>query len=317
VLTNTPLLSVAALSRTHCIAVGDTNGYPDRGVMLTTSDGGVSWLEEVRTDTISTLKQIQFTDSLHGWILYWFDAGAGLLTTRDGGNSWEKRQVPAVFGYLSFLDSLSGFAVTGGYANLYKTTDGGRSWVYRTFIDPANQPIPKSLSFADTLNGWLFSLTSQLGDLSETIYRTHDGGLSWQQESVGLTARIFSAQMLDTLHGWAACSGGVVLGYHPTATSVKDRAPNALATSFQLYQNYPNPFNSSTSIEYQLAHEGEVTLTVSDLLGRTITVLVNKRQQAGFYRTSWEATTVGSGVYFYTLTIRGGRREAKRLMLLK
>ena len=213
-----------SLSPTRNITVADSLAYPERGVMLSTIDGGLTWKKEVRTDTISSFKQIQFIDSSHGWILYWFDGGSGLLTTSDGGSSWEKRATPETFSHFCFVDSLSGFGIAD-YPKLYRTTDGGRSWVYLTFIDPANQPIPIALAFPDTLNGWFFSISFYQGDLAEAIYRTRDGGVTWEQESIGLARKILAGQMLDTLHGWAACSGGIVLGYKPTMTSVKE--PNA------------------------------------------------------------------------------------------
>ncbi len=315
---NRPLWGVATPSPTHCIAVGDTLSLPHVGVILSTTDGGASWKETRTADTVQGLVQVQFTDSLHGWIVRNYLGQGGILKTVDGGRTWTFYMTPQDFYRVSFLDSLNGFGVGAVTANLYRTTDGGRTWLFRSQIDTYNDPEAWALSFVDTTNGWFFSIIFYQGDLSEAIYRTRDGGRSWQQESVGLTRYINGAQMLDTLHGWAVCDGGVVLGYRPTPTSVKDPNGNALATSFQLYQNYPNPFNSSTVIEYQLAREGEVTLTISDLLGRTIATLVHKHQAAGFYRSSWEATGgVGSGMYFYTLTIQGGRRETKRLILLK
>ncbi|MCX7876078.1 MAG: family 10 glycosylhydrolase [Melioribacteraceae bacterium] len=77
----------------------------------------------------------------------------------------------------------------------------------------------------------------------------------------------------------------------------------SLPTEFLLYQNYPNPFNPETIIRYQLPKECNVRLSVYDLLGRELAVLINEKQTQGFYNYSLSITKYGfsSGVYFYKL----------------
>ena len=58
----------------------------------------------------------------------------------------------------------------------------------------------------------------------------------------------------------------------------------SMPKEFVLSQNYPNPFNPSTSIKYQLASDGYVTLKVYDLLGREIETLVNQLETAGTHQ---------------------------------
>jgi hypothetical protein len=77
--------------------------------------------------------------------------------------------------------------------------------------------------------------------------------------------------------------------------------------AFALYANYPNPFNPSTSIEYALPRESEVSLVIYDILGQQVRALVlGQKQGAGFYRLAWDGRNsagraVASGVYFYRL----------------
>lgn len=85
---------------------------------------------------------------------------------------------------------------------------------------------------------------------------------------------------------------------------------------FSLDQNYPNPFNPTTTIRYQLAEAGAVQLKLYDVLGRVVATLVNERQEAGQYETRFNASSLSSGIYFYT--IRAGNKIAtKKMMLLK
>lgn len=97
---------------------------------------------------------------------------------------------------------------------------------------------------------------------------------------------------------------------------------SAIAGSFALNQNYPNPFNPATQIAYQLKNPGMVRLAIYDMLGREIAVLVNERQESGFYSATWHAGGLSSGTYIYRISVKdenGKSRfsETKRMMLVK
>ena len=81
-------------------------------------------------------------------------------------------------------------------------------------------------------------------------------------------------------------------------------------------QNYPNPFNPSTVIQYQLPQNGYVKLKVYDILGRLIATLVDKDQEAGTYKITWNASRYASGVYIYQIQ-SGSFVATKKLILLK
>jgi len=85
---------------------------------------------------------------------------------------------------------------------------------------------------------------------------------------------------------------------------------------FKLSQNYPNPFNPSTNISYALPTDEFVNLTVYNVLGKTITILVNEQKLAGSYVVSFNASGFPSGVYFYKL-IAGNYVSINKMMLLK
>ncbi|MFA6457461.1 MAG: T9SS type A sorting domain-containing protein, partial [Bacteroidota bacterium] len=86
--------------------------------------------------------------------------------------------------------------------------------------------------------------------------------------------------------------------------------------NFALHQNYPNPFNPSTTIEYQLPSTALTTLTVYDILGKEVKILLNTIQAPGTYAIQWDAGNLPSGIYFYRLSA-GGRAETKKLLFLK
>ncbi|RPI72879.1 MAG: T9SS C-terminal target domain-containing protein, partial [Ignavibacteriales bacterium] len=78
-----------------------------------------------------------------------------------------------------------------------------------------------------------------------------------------------------------------------------------LPKEFSLKQNYPNPFNPSTKISYSLAVDSRVSLTIYNLLGQQVALLVNKEQPTGKYDYNFNAANLTSGTYFYRIEAAG------------
>jgi phosphatidylserine/phosphatidylglycerophosphate/cardiolipin synthase-like enzyme len=87
--------------------------------------------------------------------------------------------------------------------------------------------------------------------------------------------------------------------------------------NFDLKQNYPNPFNPATKINFNVAKLSNVKLSVYDVLGREVSVLVNKQMGAGEFTAEWDASNFSSGVYFYVLNIEGSNYNTKKMVLKK
>ena len=87
-------------------------------------------------------------------------------------------------------------------------------------------------------------------------------------------------------------------------------------SEFTLSQNYPNPFNPTTSISYQLPVNSFVSLKVYDVLGNEVSTLVNEQKAAGEYSAVFNASALGSGVYFYVLKA-GNFLQSRKMMLVK
>lgn len=124
------------------------------------------------------------------------------------------------------------------------------------------------------------------------------------------------AKLQWAMEGYDINSGSMYIpGYY---LGVNDENPASRhPESYALLQNYPNPFNPSTTITYSIPEQSDVELKVFDILGREVTTLVNMEQQtAGEYKVPFNASTLSSGVYIYSIRA-GNFRSSKKLMLLK
>jgi len=85
---------------------------------------------------------------------------------------------------------------------------------------------------------------------------------------------------------------------------------------FALDQNYPNPFNPATKISYSIPEAGNVELKVYDILGNEVITLVNEEKSPGKYIAEFNASTLASGVYMYTLRTNNFI-QSKKMILMK
>ncbi len=307
-------------SNTHAFNRGKniTSGWtyhlstPDTGKILQTNDSGKTWKETTPFDRGGAYNKIQFLDSLNGFV--W---GSPQMRTRDGGKTWQALPMDGRIGTPSFIDTLHGWA---GYDySMFKTTDGGLTWNFLTFLDQPDQLSINDIDFTDSLNGWAFGFQFYLGIVTDAIYRTTDGGYTWYREAVALSQRsnhINQGWMYSKNLGWAVCANGELLKFQ-LITSVVEKLPEQQPKTFILRQNYPNPFNPTTTIEYELQKHQNVTLFITDALGKRVeTILNNVSQDAGVYRIKFEGGSLASGIYFYTIQTEMFT-DTKQMILIK
>ena len=96
--------------------------------------------------------------------------------------------------------------------------------------------------------------------------------------------------------------------------SVKEK--NRIPVKFELSQNYPNPFNPTTEINFSLSKEGMTKLSVYNILGQEVKVLLNENMYAGTYSVSFDGSNLTSGIYFYKLQ-SNNQVQVKKMLLLK
>ncbi len=95
---------------------------------------------------------------------------------------------------------------------------------------------------------------------------------------------------------------------YDAATITASEATPELPSTATLTSNYPNPFTHTTTIEYALPASGRVRLSVYDVLGREVAILVDGVQHAGKHTSVFDGTSLPSGTWFYRLEAAGQAR---------
>lgn len=96
---------------------------------------------------------------------------------------------------------------------------------------------------------------------------------------------------------------------------------HALPSDFSLSQNYPNPFRDETNISFSLPADAKNTnLSVYNMLGEKVKVLVDGNKTAGVYHVKWDGTSnegrkMAGGIYFYKLQMGSNVPPIEKKML--
>jgi len=312
--------------------------------IFSTSDGGHNW--EIAKYTPGPgpphPTDVFFTDPLHGWVVTQYDT---IYRTINGGNTWEDIPINSYgLNECFFIDKDIGWCV-GYISNILKTEDGGLTWTdvsppcryihYNSvfFTDPSNgwivgdenvilhsrngginwesqaESYPRSLNsvvFIDSLNGWI------CGTYGE-IFHTSDGGLTWEKQQSNCWNHLYTICITDMDNGWAAgLYGSIMHTSNGGAVGIKDKT-SVLVPSPAF--NYPNPFKSSTIIEYELPHDGLVTISIHNNLGVKIETLQQKVMHAGKQTVSWNASHYPAGLYYFIIETPAGISCGKMMIV--
>ena len=303
------------------MASGDVPMFVTEGSLIKTSDGGNNW--SLLLSDYFSYEKVSFINPDIGWVYCYFADDVGtfvnkILKTSNGGDNWSSVLIDSANGTFSpfkgmqFFDENTGYIMKNtSFQNvLYKSTNGGSIW---SAIDTNNFTgcYIWNFFFLNKDTGWVTTV-----GFTGKIFRTNNGGESWTTQNTtasNINGRIY---FIDALTGWALASNTTIL--KTTTGGVTDilNISSEIPTIFNLYQNFPNPFNPSTRIKFDIPKQGNVKLTVYDISGKEVNVLVNSELKAGSYEYNFDGSGLSSGVYFYKLQ-SGGFIKTERMVLVK
>ena len=130
---------------------------------------------------------------------------------------------------------------------------------------------------------------------------------TWEKINMQLVHKVTQLNLATI----ASLGGGL-----ETSVEAEPLSPEKIA----LLTNYPNPFNPSTNIVFELNQAAHVTLSVHDITGRNITVLIDETVSSGRHSVSFDAGAGGlslpSGIYFYRI-VSGTDSAAGKMLLVR
>jgi hypothetical protein len=187
----------------------------------------------------------------------------------------------------------------------------------------AAKVLSKSASY--TYDGTVAQADTLLPDTVKNLTINNAAGFALSRATVVSGVLTLQAGVLDnSINAVTIASGGSVV---KTGGSTKVPVPGWPITSvdsqnasvpktFSLSQNYPNPFNPSTTLEYSIARSSHARLEVTNILGQTVARLVDGELTPGTYKMWFDASRLGSGVYFYTIKA-GDFVQTRKMILMK
>jgi len=138
------------------------------------------------------------------------------------------------------------------------------------------------------------------------ILRTSNSGLNWSvlsspQGDVSSSSALTCISFINANTGYLAGNDGTVLYTTSGGLTPFEPISSEIPEKFELKQNYPNPFNPETNIEFTLPESDYLKLSVFDITGKEIEMLVDQQLRSGTYKVLWNASSYPSGVYFYSI----------------
>ena len=335
------------------VAVGDPDASTVSGAVWKTTNGGVSWTVLPSSSTNARLG-ISFVSALTGWACGANNGAWQIWGTTDGGSGWTmqsgsgfgwtyaidcispvrcwstvvaffpsptgviiattngvtwSQQTSTTYPFLwdiKFADANTGFTV-GDAGTILKTTNSGTTWTSQNSGTTVNL---FGIALVSPLNGWVCGENG-------TILRTVDGGGTWTSQSTGTANDLKGIFFTDVNTGTAVGAQGTILRTTTGGTVGvdADRWPDRPSHT-RLEQNYPNPFNPTTKLSFVIGHSSLVSLKVFDVLGREVATLVGEELAPGAHTVTFDASHLGSGVYFYRLQ-KGLHSETNKFILVR
>ncbi len=196
-------------------------------------------------------------------------------------------------------------------SRIYKSTNKGNNW---TEINPAFWGWFRKMEFSNSN----FFMPSYEG-----VFVSTNAGLNWTQKNEGLYNLRLNSVFSANEFIFAGTMGNSVWRRPVQQLIGITNISSEIPSEYSLEQNYPNPFNPVTNIKFKVAlchscggRNPFVVLKVFDLLGREVKTLVNEVLQPGTYSVRFDASSLSSGIYFYSLEANN-IRITKKCILLK
>lgn len=276
------------------------------GRIIKTTDEGNSWVN-VPTSITESINKVYFKNN---------DTGFGfiedkVIKTTNGGVNWVQQNLVSSSDY-SFINENTGYVVGGG-GLVHKTTNGGINWAQ---VFSRSGWVFFGVHFENEMNGMAVGSAGFYGLTAKTT----NGGLNWTQMFV-TNNTLNSIDFINGQTGYITGDWGNIIKTTNGGLTFINENHNEIISEYELKQNYPNPFNPVTKIVFAVpsnvkSQMSNVNISIYDITGKLIETLINKSLNSGSYEIIWDASSLPSGVYFYTLKTEEFS-QTKKMLLIK
>jgi photosystem II stability/assembly factor-like uncharacterized protein len=291
------------------------------GSLWRSVDGGWSWEPTSLTGPLSALVEARDGSVLASTFETSDMIGAEvclIFRSIDDGRTWDtvlgKRDVWSMPNYcgIDLVVDREGRIFTSGGPQVHRSTDNGRTWSRFAVFDPndGERWFHTRALTVDSL-GNLYTHRSWGG-----IFRSSDAGETWAQWDLGIDDN--SVTSIATATNGTVFAGSYYLGLFRLEQAARNEglAPTEGSGTAQLMDIHPNPVTDGATVEIVVAEESEISVGVSDLLGRDLGTIVRGWRRPGRYQLRIDTEGLADGTYYCTL-VSNGARVQKRFVVMK
>lgn len=239
----------------------------------------------------------------------------GVYRSSDEGQTWEQltngltkindpEEMPEI---TSLIVDEEERIFAGTYGNdIYRSVDGGDSWQ-----SIAEGEVKFRAGSLVVWNGKLF-----VGSGLDGVFVTEDGGDTWTPLNNNLANPWILSLSIDK-DGYLVTGtfgNGVWRTEVPVNVSIEEQPPEKFSDDSAL-QGYPNPFHSGATLAFTLSVPTPVRLSIHDIMGREVAVLLDEQKASGYHTAPFNAVSLPSGVYFVTLSTSQGTFQEQILLV--
>jgi len=309
-------------SATDCFMYGDPVG--GRWSLWKSNDGGSNWdstglyLGQSGTETGYNNAMVIQSSRI------WFGTNnSRIYYSSNYGINWTSLSTsPEVDSYTIWFHPMvsTGQGLFGG-ENLYKTTNNGTNWSSLPTVSTGQFSGITSLPLL--VDKLLVQPVWYIRNLN-LIYYSSNYGTNWSIDYTNPSGVVTYKHMSMAYWGsgiWVVGTLGKISYHSPLVGIIK--SDSKIPSSFSLFQNYPNPFNPTTMIKFAVLKTGFVKVVVFDVIGKEVRTLVNEKLQPGTYETTYDGSTLNSGMYFCKMSVsQAGTTaevfsETKKMLMVK
>jgi len=334
----------------HALAVNGSTlfaGLSDQlgdGTVCISSNNGSNWSS---TNTISTAVMCFAIDGAN--VFAGTSTGSGVFRSTNNGKNWKSVNVDMQGPNLQAFAGSGANIFAGTDQGIFLSTNNGVNWkaintgltdryiysmaaegtnilagttFYGVFLSTNNgtnwNPINNGLKGFEkiSISALAVSGTNFFVGTDSGIFLSTDSGANWVAANIGLTNDTVIAIGVVGSNLFAGTNEGTWMRPLSEMISTASVAPTGQSATFTMEQNYPNPFKVHTLIHYTTSVHEPVRITLSNLLGEELQILLAEDVDAGVHDLDINTNDLTSGLYVITMRA-GGISKSQNIIIQK